>query len=87
MIFLTQLLSCEFTWSNLFAVFLYKDLGNTGGSQGLSQFNCDWVSPVQKVYSEIPLLLNVPVQSTESNVVTQWKQVETIAAQTHIGNL
>lgn len=54
-----------------------------GRSQGLSEFKRDRMSPVQKVHSEISSLLNVPVQSTESNVISQWKQLETIATQTH----
>lgn len=54
-----------------------------GRSQGLSEFKRDRMSPVQKVYSEICSLLNVPVQSTESNAVSQWKQLETIATRTH----
>lgn len=51
-------------------------------SQGLSEFKHDRLSPVQNVYTEISSLLNVPVQLTESNVITQRKQLETIAAQT-----
>lgn len=54
-----------------------------GRSQGLSEFKRDRMSPVQKVYSEICSLLNVPVQSTESNAISQWKQLETIATRTH----
>lgn len=59
---------------------IWKRLGR---SQGLSEVKRDRMSPVQKVDSEISWLLNVPVQSTESNVVSQCKQLETIASQTH----